>query len=226
MTVAGRLPPFSLALLLGLALRPVPLAAIQPAAAAAFGAVLRRHPNLFDRLKERGRPIYLIEPIDLPFLFILDPAGDPPSLVATRDAQGIEPTATVAAPVRVLIDLLAGRIDGDSVFFSRELVIGGDTDAVLALNNTLDGAGIDLLGDVVALMGPLGRPAGRVVGGLAGLIARADADLARLQDAVIGPAVRRAESETTRRRALEDRVAALEKRVGRTRRANEVEAGP
>ena len=50
-----------------------------------------------------------------------------------------------------------GAFDGDALFFSRDLIIEGDTEAVLALRNAIDNEEIDLAAEVTALFGPLER---------------------------------------------------------------------
>ena len=52
--------------------------------------------------------------------------------------------------------MLHGAEDGDALFFSGELQIGGDTSAVLALRNALDDAELDLTEELAALPGPFG----------------------------------------------------------------------
>ena len=54
-----------------------------------------------------------------------------------------------------LLGLIDGSYDGDALFFSRDLVVEGDVEAVLALRNAIDDAGVDLVADTAALFGPL-----------------------------------------------------------------------
>ncbi len=51
--------------------------------------------------------------------------------------------------------MLHGRYDGDALFFSRDLMIEGDTEVVLALRNALDDAELDLGAELAAMAGPL-----------------------------------------------------------------------
>jgi predicted lipid carrier protein YhbT len=50
--------------------------------------------------------------------------------------------------------MVHGALDGDALFFSRDIVIEGDTEAVLALRNAVDDAEIDLAAEVAAIAGP------------------------------------------------------------------------
>jgi hypothetical protein len=84
-----------------------------------------------------------------------------------------------------LFDLMEGRLDGDALFFSRALVIEGNTEVVVALRNALDGEEIDLLDDVLSLFGPF-NPLARLLAGRAeALLGRAAADLASLRGALL-----------------------------------------
>ncbi|MEO5375377.1 MAG: SCP2 sterol-binding domain-containing protein [Alphaproteobacteria bacterium] len=210
-STATIMPPLSPALLAGVALRPLPLPVLRPALRLAMAAVVRRHPRVFEPLSGFDSPTYVIDPVDLPLVFILRPTASPPSLDAERTDEGLVATATVRGPLSVLLDLLEGRIDGDAMFFSRELVISGDTEAVLALRNAVDGAGIDFIADLLSFLGPLRGPAGRVVERLGGLARRFEADLDMLREAVIAPSLKRVDAEAARIRSLEERIATMER---------------
>jgi predicted lipid carrier protein YhbT len=180
--------------------------------------VQRRHPDVFERLAALEDPVYLVDPVDLPFAFVLRPDPLAPSLRATRTPEAETVTATVRGPLLALIDLLEGRIDGDALFFTRTLVIEGDTEAVVALRNAVDGAEISVLDDVLALLGPFSGPARRLARRAGGLLDMASRDLETLRDAMIAPAVRRAEGQAARLARLDERVDALA-RGGRRARA-------
>ncbi len=61
-----------------------------------------------------------------------------------------------------LIDLAEGRMDADALFFSREITIEGDMEAVLALRNALDAEGLDLMAEAFRPFGPLAGGMSRV----------------------------------------------------------------
>lgn len=185
---------------------------LQPALSAAMAAMKRRHPDIFERLADLGEPRYLIDPVDLPFVFLLRPDREAPTLTAASGAEGFEATATIRGPLLVLIDLLEGRLDGDALFFSRDLVVEGDTEAVVALRNAVDSADIDLLSDVLSLLGPFAGPARVAAGGAIALFSRAAQDLETLRTAIIAPVVRRMDAGM---RELDKELSALERQVPR-----------
>ncbi|CAO3433075.1 ubiquinone anaerobic biosynthesis accessory factor UbiT [Azospirillum doebereinerae] len=122
-----------------------------------------RHPRAFTAFREMPDACLLIEPVDTPVAFLLR-VGPNLSLRAIRrgaaqpdDRDGITADAVVRGPYARLLDLLEGRIDGDALFFRRELSIAGDTALILALRNTLDGEEMDLLADAMSVAGPLAR---------------------------------------------------------------------
>ena len=202
-------PPLSPVLLAGIALGPLPPVLLQPILDVAMAITRRRHPGLFDRLAGLAECTFLIDPVDLPFGFLLRPSP-PPSLVAVaRDRQTETPTATIRGPLPTLIQLLEGKLDGDALFFSRDLVVEGDTEAVVTLRNAIDGAGIDVLGDLLSVLGPLARPAERIAGGAGALFARMDRDLGILGRAVLAPVAERYEAQAAELRELREEVAEL-----------------
>ncbi len=171
----------------GSALKPLPLAPLGPALDLALGVMRRRHPSVFERLAELEDPLFLIDPVDLPMIFLLRPVGASPSLRAVRDqtqlAGDAEPTATIRGPLARLIDLLEGRIDGDALFFNRELIIEGDTEAVLLMRNAVDSDEVDVLDDLLSVLGPLAGPAREAADDGLKLIRHFTDDLARMRTA-------------------------------------------
>lgn len=116
----------------------------------------RRHPGLFERLAELDGAEVLIDPTDMPLCLTLRLGPSPRLRLVRRDAAP-PCTAAVRGRFAVLLDLLEGRIDGDALFFSRDLAVEGDTETVVALRNAVDAEDMDLLADLAALPGPLGR---------------------------------------------------------------------
>jgi predicted lipid carrier protein YhbT len=155
------LPP-----LFSLALRPLPLLPLQPLLALLLQRILQRHPGIFERLGPYAEKRYGIDAIDLPFAFVLEPRPIRPTLVAVRTLpQPID--VRIAGPLAGLVGLVEGDFDGDALFFSRDLRVEGDIEALLALRNAVDDAQIDLFGEVLSGFGPLEGPVKRILLGLA-----------------------------------------------------------
>ena len=103
-----------------------------------------------------GRLASSSDPLDLPILFLVRPA-DPVPVSCLRRPTACNRDARIAGPIAALLAMINGALDGDALFFSREIVIEGGTDAVLAMRNAIDAAEIDLVSEMTALWGPL-RP--------------------------------------------------------------------
>lgn len=135
-------------------LRFAPLTPLSLAGAQLVKTLIRRHPSLFSRLGEQANKTFLIDPTDLPFAFRLQPHLEAPTLEAVRREDAGLWDARIGGPLAALLGLVHGVYDGDALFFSRDLVIEGDTEAVLALRNAIDNEEIDLASEVAALFGP------------------------------------------------------------------------
>lgn len=154
----GKSPPLSPVFIAGLVARPLPPLLLQPAVSAAFAVLMRRYPNIFDRLSGLGSPVFLIDPTDLPIVFELNADPQQPNLHVLR--QGSENvSAVIRGPLLALVDLMEGRVDGDALFFSRVLTVEGNTEMVVALRNAIDDASIDIKNDILKSLGPLQTPA-------------------------------------------------------------------
>jgi predicted lipid carrier protein YhbT len=119
-----------------------------------------RHPRAFEALREMADARVLIEPVDAPVALLMRVGPELSLHALPRGADGVGEAAdaVVRGPYARLLDLLEGRIDGDALFFRRELSISGDTALILALRNTLDGEEeMDLVADAASIAGPLAR---------------------------------------------------------------------
>lgn len=116
----------------------------------------RRRPDLFERLSDIGAATIVIAPTDLPVIFRLSPMAErwPVEVVGRRDAR--PSAARISGPLVLLLEVLDGSSDADAAFFSRRLVVTGDTQTVVGLHNTLEAAELtpsDLLGAPPRLRG-------------------------------------------------------------------------
>ncbi len=141
-----------------LAIRPLPLFPLQPILSLCVKSVMRKHPRIFDRLGEHADKSFGINPTDLPFAFVLEPRPGNPQARAVRTLpEGLD--ARIAGPLAGLMGMADGTYDGDALFFSRDLLIEGDMEAVVALRNALDDARIDFLDLAASNLGPFSSSA-------------------------------------------------------------------
>jgi O2-independent ubiquinone biosynthesis accessory factor UbiT len=117
-------------------------------------------PSFAERLGEHAGRTFVIDPVDCPFVFLMKPGKGRSELRVMRRAEARNYDARIAAPLVVLLGMIDGTYDGDALFFSRDLTIEGDTEAVLALRNAIENADLDpstVLGLPKSLQGPVNR---------------------------------------------------------------------
>lgn len=95
----------------------------------------------------------------MPFALILRPDPDRPRLKAVRRHSGLAYDARIAGSFLTLLDMVDGRLDGDALFFSRDLIVEGDTEATVCLRNALDDLEGSIADDIADMLGPPGRMA-------------------------------------------------------------------
>ncbi len=136
----------------------VPLALLQPVLAHIAAHVARTRPELFARLGPHTDKTFLVDPIDLPFVLLLRPNAARPHLKASRRFDRPRHDAAIAGTFLNLLGMIDGSLDGDALFFSRDLRVSGDTEAVVALRNALDDCEGSALDSIVSAFGPLSVP--------------------------------------------------------------------
>ncbi len=113
--------------------------------------------------------------------------------------------------MEALLALLEGKCDGDALFFSRALTVGGDTEALLILRNALDNEQIILREVACSLFGPLSGVASKVATPLEKLGRRFIRDVNLIYHSAISPLVRSHEVLSEKVNTLEDRFEKLER---------------
>lgn len=142
-------------------LRFLPLAPLSVALTRLTQNMAGRHDAMFRRLGEHANARFLLDPTDLPVTLCLEPRAGRPRVTLHRRAPSAD--ARIAGPLAALIGLVHGAYDGDALFFSRDLVIEGDTAAALALRNAVDDAELDLAAELEQFSGPFARPLHRLI---------------------------------------------------------------
>jgi predicted lipid carrier protein YhbT len=142
-----------------LLLSSVPLAAIQPILGRIAVSVAQARPELFARLGSHAGKRFLIDPVDLPFVLVLTPEPDWPKMTAHRRHENPVHDAAISGRFMDLLGMIDGSLDGDALFFTRDLRVSGDTEAVVALRNALDDFEGSALDHVLEAFGPFARPA-------------------------------------------------------------------
>ncbi|MCC7260876.1 MAG: SCP2 sterol-binding domain-containing protein, partial [Alphaproteobacteria bacterium] len=143
MSASFVLPAFSPALLLRPLLRPVPLPLFRRTANLLLRRMHRQHPGVAARLVSIAGTSFLISAAEMPYAVRLEVAPDGRLCIPSHDISP-EADVRVYGTVDGLFGMLEGERDGDALFFSRELKVEGDTEALLTLRNALDSEALHL----------------------------------------------------------------------------------
>lgn len=139
---------------IGFPVRVLPLPIINLVFGRLVASMKCRHPELLERLGTHASARFLIDPTDLPLQFLIQPDRANP-VQAYHPPVRCDWDARVRGSLGALIAMVNGELDGDALFFSREITIEGSTEAILALRNAIDAAEVDLASEATALCGPL-----------------------------------------------------------------------
>ncbi len=115
-------------------MKATPLVVEAVAVGAALSAMVRRNAELSERLGELEGKVFYFEARDISkgfYIKIMD--GD----IKVVLHMGRAPDVTMRGDVSVLLGVVSGKVDPDTVFFSRKLEIEGDTATAIHFKNIL-----------------------------------------------------------------------------------------
>ena len=138
-------------------LPPLPLFPLQPIFARIVRRIAAENPSMFNRLGPWVGASFIIDPVNLPFALHLVPDRDRPLLRAVSRRALPAHVAHISGRFLDLLELIDADLDGDALFFSRAVVIEGNTEAVVSLRNALDDIDGSVAERVAAMFGPPGR---------------------------------------------------------------------
>ena len=136
---------------------PVPLLPLQPVLARIVKRIARQRPEVFARIGPHTGKCFVVDPVNMPFVLVLHPDPANPRLRAARRHEAVQWDARISGRFLTLLAIADGRLDGDALFFTRELVVEGDTEAAVCLRNALDDLDGSIADDIAEMFGPPGR---------------------------------------------------------------------
>ena len=142
---------------------PLPLFIIQPVLAHIVTSITKKHPGLFARLGDSAKKKFVINPSNLPFVFLLAPDPENPKLTAHGKAADVEHDVYIEGSFLTLLKMIDSQTDSDALFFSRDIKVTGNSEAMVALRNALDDLDTTLADDVAESFGPLKKPMRKVL---------------------------------------------------------------
>ncbi len=134
----------------------VPLPLLNFVLAQIIKRISYKRPSIFARLRGHHHKSYLIVITNLPLQLLLQPDPSAPRLKAYRHNASPPHDAKIAGSILTLLGMVDGRYDGDALFFTRDLQVTGDTEAIVCLRNALDDMDGSIAEDAASYFGPLG----------------------------------------------------------------------
>lgn len=126
----------------------------------------RTRPDLFARMGAHARKRFLIDPVDLPLVALMIPDTSAPQLTAHVRDEAPAHDAAISGTFFNLLDMIDGTLDGDALFFNRDLNVTGDIEAVVAMRNALDDFDGDLVREILRVFGPFAGFGATAIGAL------------------------------------------------------------
>lgn len=138
-------------------LAPLPLFVVQKLLDRIVAHIAQKRPGLFRRVADHRDKLFLIDPLNLPFALVLRADPDAPELRAFRRRHLPATQARIAGSFLTLLGMIEGNLDGDALFFTRDLTVEGDTEAIVCLRNALDDVDGSIAEDTAEVFGAPGR---------------------------------------------------------------------
>ncbi|MBK5933192.1 sterol-binding protein [Rhodovulum imhoffii] len=137
----------------------MPLFVLRPILKRIVTKIAAENPDMFDRLGPHRHAYFLIDPVNMPFMLYLRPDPDALDFRAVSRNNQLPHVACISGTFLDLLTLMDAEQDGDALFFSRDLVVTGDTEAVVCLRNALDDVDEPIAESVADMFGAPGRMA-------------------------------------------------------------------
>ena len=202
------LTPISIA---GILMRPLPNRhLLQPLVKTLAQIINKKHPGLVRRLSCLGETKILFDPIDLPINFLSTIRPEKIDICITENTYDIRNfNAVIRGTITNLYKLTEGTVDGDALFFSRELIVEGDTEVTVALRNALEAENINIVDDVLKYLGPFSRPAHFFVSRINGLFTEINNDFEKVINSLLQPIYQHQKKQAVELKYLNEQVDSL-----------------
>jgi len=205
----------SAVLLAGLMIRPLPRAPLSRLLRLVAGRIQQNHPAILQRLEPLAGTEFLICPADLPHAIRLS-LGKGHVDCRIDDEFDAPADVTISGPFLSLLDMMDGKVDGDALFFSRNLTVEGDTEALLTLRNAIDSDDIDIREEILRSFGLLRGPAAALFRAGGHIFSHLSRDMARIGGALTRPLNDRCDALEQENGSLRNRLGLLEKKLVKT----------
>lgn len=183
--------------------------------------LLKNHPSMLARMAEYTPALIKVVPIDLPLTLLITLNKDNLTIKINKN-NDIAADATLSSTLKIFMQMLEGKTDGDALFFSRQLIIEGNTELIVAFRNVLEAENINLQDEIVATAPFFHNLINKGVNFHKSLFNRLEADMNMLQKYCLQPIEDKFEAlannnqlQTNKILDIENSIADLKKRLAR-----------
>jgi predicted lipid carrier protein YhbT len=205
--------PLSSAFILGLLAKPV---LCRPLLQQAINKLVQMfsdlHPNVINRMAEFTPAIIILNPIDMPFSFLVEFTANNMNILIIDDQHYTGDDITkISATLSFFLNMLEGELDGDALFFSRQLIIEGDTTIIVALRNILEAENIDINKDINDKSTLLANIIKFVKNTARAVSSYLDNDLAKIKESIISDNQAEIKLTSSKQQVIQDEIKKLQK---------------
>lgn len=203
-----------------IAMRPIPLAIVDMAVQKLARRLCSRYPLIIERLSDLRGTRFVINITDLQYWIEFSFYDNS---IKTKTYCKAPETAdvSVAGTLVDLINMLDGDVDGDALFFSRNITVDGNTEALLTLRNAIDSEDINLKEDLLALSGVFRVPTRIAFNSLNRIFSRITKDMESISNAITFPLKLQQEALCADNNSLRNKITSLEKIVAKQQKSIE-----
>ena len=148
-------PEFNSSLLYGLLAKPIicrPI--IQIGISKLTKLFIDKHPRVIKKMSQFSPSRMVLVPLDMPFDFFVEFSNESLQInIIDKNTYLGKNLTKITASIDVFVKMLEGNLDGDALFFSRKLIIEGETTIIVALRNILEAENVNIKNDIKKSLG-------------------------------------------------------------------------
>lgn len=200
-------------LLAGMLTKPLPLAPVNFILRKIIHRLRHNHPAIISRLEPVVGISFLVVLEDLPFNIQLCIEDDDIKAFCVREK--IASDVRICGKFMKFVQMLEGEEDGDALFFSRDLVVEGNTEALLTLRNALDSEDISISKEILEQVGIFKIPADIAMSGATSIYDMAQENLRKINNFLMSGVQSRCDEQEITLNKLNEKVSSLEEVIAR-----------
>ena len=202
-------------MLIGMLLQPIiPKIIVQKAIDSLTAYFTKIHPGVVDRMSDYAPARIVLNPTDMPFYFLAEfTKSNFHILYIENDDIDLQEITTISATFDFFLKMLERQSDGDALFFSRQLMIEGDTTIVVALRNILEAENVNINDDINETFGTLSPMVNFIKNLSIGILAKTDKSITQIKQSIVGKLSSDHEFQKKKYQKMKEDIHSMQKQV-------------